>query len=145
MRAFAGTRAQSGLQLSTGRQAAQVSRQGLAGLLPGSPSTCSLRHPLGRPPQLAMLGCLLLASALRCLGHEQNIHRGCGTPSQAAGCTLRRDQRLELVERGFGRSRSGWLADAIGSPRRMAVIGILGVAIGIELVADPGGAGLAVV
>lgn len=64
---------------------------------------------------------------------------------KTAGGALGCDQGVELVEHCFGRSRSGWLTDVIGLPRRMAVIRELGVTVGIELLAHPGRAGLPVV
>lgn len=53
------------------RQATQVSRQGLAGHVLAGPDPCSLHHPLGCSPQLAMLECLLFASAVFCPDHKQ--------------------------------------------------------------------------
>lgn len=55
------------------------------------------------------------------MGHP-SPGQGCGALSQAPGCALGGDQGVELVQCGFGGGRSGWLADVIGLPRRMAVI-----------------------
>src|SRR4029077_2770533 len=80
-------------------------------------------------------------------GPRHNITRRWRSPfdSQASGCALGRDHGLELIERGLGRNRSCRPADAVGFPRWMAVIGKLGVAVGVELVANPGEACLPVV